>query len=114
MTMDDYFNSPESKPPLRSILTLPRSHWFAFLFWLPFPVMIWLHGLLGLSDALMVATPPGDTEAHTFNLVMVLVGYGGAGIFLAHGVALWDRGWHWVVLKCLFILVYWTLIISSA
>jgi methyl coenzyme M reductase beta subunit len=31
--------------------------------------------LLGLSDALMTQTPPGEREAHTCNLVMGLVGW---------------------------------------
>ena len=68
-----------------------QCHWIAFVFLLPFLAMLWLHHALDLSDALMVATPPGEREAHTFNLVMVVVFYAGIAVFMAHTSSLAGR-----------------------
>jgi len=52
---------------------LMQSHWITFTFLVPFLALLWIHHMLDLSDALMVATPPGEREAHAFNFVLVVV-----------------------------------------
>jgi hypothetical protein len=91
--------------------TIMRSHWLPFPFLLALPLMMWVHHLLGLSDALMIQTPPGEREAHTYNWVMVLVGWAGLGFFCFHTLSLWHRGWRWGVGKLLFLATYWTVVL---
>jgi len=91
--------------------SIRRSHWLPFPFLIALPLMVWVHHLLGLSDALMIQTPPGQREAHTYNLVMVLVGWAAIGFFLFHTVLLWDRGWRYGMGKLIFLAVYWTAIL---
>jgi hypothetical protein len=82
-------------------------HWIAFVFLLPFLVMLWLHHALNLSDALMVATPPGEREAHTFNLVMVVVFYAGIAAFMAHTLTFAGRSRRWLAAKLAVLVGYW-------
>ncbi|HEY1170803.1 MAG TPA: hypothetical protein VGH19_05480 [Verrucomicrobiae bacterium] len=98
----------QSPPPLPGDVTtrvkaILRSHWLGFLFLIPFPVMLLIHRLLGYSDALMVATPPGEIAAHTYNLIMVLVFYFGLTAFIAQTmiVAVKERRWLLMKLGCL-------------
>lgn len=91
-----------------------QSHWVTFSFLAPAVIMLILHRLLGLSDALMVATPPGEREAHLFNWVMVSVFYLGVGAFVLHALILWSRGRYWVYAKVCFLALYWTIILKMA
>src|SRR5215472_2524369 len=84
-----------------------RSHWVSFAFLLPFVMMLWVHHALHLSNALMVATPPGEHEAHTFNLVMVVVFYAGIAVFVTHTLILADRNWRWLAAKSAVLVGYW-------
>jgi hypothetical protein len=77
-------------------------------------VMLIVHRHLGLSDALNVATPPGEREAHLFNWGMVLFVYLGAGVFLLHALSLWSRGRGWVFAKLAFLAFYWALVMVLA
>ena len=91
-----------------------HSHWFAFPFLIPFPILLVIHRQLAMSDALMVQTPPGEREAHLFNWILVLVAYAGAGTFLMHSFSLWRRGWHWFCVKGALLLTYWFLALTFA
>jgi len=81
---------------------IAQSHWVGFLFLVPFLVMLAVHRFLGLSDALMIQTPPGEREAHTFNLVMVAVFYLGIAAFVAHAGHLAGRSRLWLYGKLCF------------
>jgi hypothetical protein len=92
-----------------------QSHWISFPFLLPFLVMLWIHHALDLSDALMVATPPGQREAHLFNLIMVVVFYVGVGAYTVHTLVLAHRSLRWLAAKlsilvayCAGIFVFWS------
>jgi hypothetical protein len=82
-------------------------HWIAFVFLLPFLAMLWLHHALDLSNALMVATPPGEREAHIFNSVMVLVFFAGIAAFIAHTASLAGRSRIWLAAKLAVLVAYW-------
>ena len=69
--------------------------------------MLWVHHALDLSDALMVATPPGEREAHTFNFVMVVVFYAGIAAFVAHTSVLAGRSRGWLFAKLAVLVGYW-------
>ena len=89
---------------------LLETRWFAVLALAPFPIMVWVHRCLGLSDALNVPTPPGEREAHLYNWVMICVGLGGAGVFLLRACLLLWQGERWffarvVALLCFLICV---------
>src|SRR5687768_2359958 len=84
-----------------------QRHWIAFLFLLPFLAMLWLHHALDLSNALMVATPPGERDAHIFNLGMVVVFYIGIAAFIAHTSSLADRSRKWLAAKLAVLVGYW-------
>ncbi len=89
-----------------------HSHWLPFPFLVVLPLMVWAHHLLGLSDALMVQTPPGEREAHTYNLVMVFVGWTAIGFFFFHTLSLWQRSWRWAVGKLIFLAAYWIALLT--
>jgi hypothetical protein len=76
--------------------------WFvALLFLVPFLLMLSVHAFLGLADNLLAAPDPGRREASLYNLVMVGSLYLGIAAALHH---LWDpnqRGWLWVIVKML-------------
>jgi hypothetical protein len=84
-----------------------QSHWIAFAFLLPFLAMLWLHHALDFSDALMVATPPGEREAGGFNLGMVVVFYTGIAAFIGHTSSLADRSRVWLAAKLAVLVGYW-------
>jgi hypothetical protein len=91
-----------------------QSHWVSLLFLVPFLVMLAIHRLLGLSDALMIQTPPGEREAHTYNLVMVIIFYFGVGAFAVHTLAFACRDRGWVLAKIVTLAVYWSAIVMFA
>ena len=80
----------------------------------PFPVLMFLHRYLGLSDALMVQTPPGEREAHVYNWIMVLVAYGGAAAFLLHSLAFGDRSLRRLMIIFAVLALYWLLVSAFA
>ena len=84
-----------------------QCQWIAFIFLLPFLAMLWLHHALDLSNALMVATAPGEREAHTFNLVMVAVFYAGMAAFMAHTSVFAGRSRRWLAAKLVVLAGYW-------
>ena len=60
-------------PPRRrrlGFLSFLQSAWAAPLFLAPFLLMLGVHQLLGLSDALLVAEGPGERPAQGFNLLL--------------------------------------------
>ena len=85
-----------------------QSHWAGFLCLVPFLVMLAVHRLLGLSDALMIQAPPGEREAHTYNLIMVGVFYFGVAAFVIHafGFAFARHGAVWLIAKLVALVVY--------
>jgi hypothetical protein len=90
-----------------------RSHWLTFACLLPFVVMLAIHRALNLSDAVMVATPPGEHQATLYNLVMVGMFYASVTGYLVHtfAVAARDRGW--IALKLVLLAVGWTSVIIA-
>lgn len=84
-----------------------QSHWLTFVFLVPFLVLLWVHHALHLSDALMVATPPGEREAHVFNVVMAVVFFAGILSFVTHTFVLSIRSWRWLVAKLAVLAGYW-------
>jgi len=91
-----------------------HSHWVGFLCLAPFLVTLLIHRLLGLSDALMIQTPPGEREAHAYNLVMIVVFFFGVGAFLVHAFTLARRDRIWIVAKLVALAVYWSAILMFA
>ena len=89
-----------------------QSHWVGFLCLVPFLVMLAVHRLLGLSDALMVQTPPGEREAHTYNLVMVAIFYLGVAAFVVHALAFAPRRSLWLIAKLVALVVYFSMIFA--
>ena len=55
----------------------------------------------------MVATPPGEREAHTFNFVMVIVFYTGIAAFVAHSSSLAGLSRRWLAAKLAILVGYW-------
>ena len=47
-----------------------KSPWAAPVFLMPFLIMLAVHQLLGLSDALLAADNPGERPAHGYNLLL--------------------------------------------
>lgn len=79
------------------------------MFLVPFVVLRAFHWLFGLSDAFLAATPPGEIEAQTFNLIMVVVFFIGIAAFMAHtiGLAIQRGGGWWLLAKLLTLVAYW-------
>ena len=53
-----------------AFLSFLQSPWAAPLFLMPFLLMLIVHQLLGLSDALLAADNPGERPAHGYNLLL--------------------------------------------
>jgi hypothetical protein len=47
-------------------------HWIGFAFLLPFVVMLAVHEVLDMSDALLAGNDPRDDDARLYNLLMVV------------------------------------------
>jgi hypothetical protein len=67
-------SNPTDNPPPRgtrlSFLSLLQSPWAAPVFLLPFVLMLAVHQVFGLSDALLAADNPGERPAHGYNLLL--------------------------------------------
>jgi hypothetical protein len=86
---------------------LHQSHWAGFLFLVPFIVLLGIHDVLGLSDAALLLRDQRDRDSQLFNFVMIGVFYAGVVLFVADAVSLANRGWRWLVLKLVLLVVYW-------
>jgi len=91
-----------------------QSHCVGFLCLVPFLVMLAVHRLLALSDAPMVQTPPGEREAHTYNLIMTGVFFLGVAAFVVHAFAFAHGHRVWLVAKLVALVVYWSMIVMLA
>ena len=80
-----------------------RSHWLTFACLIPFLAMLLIHRALNLSDALMVATPPGERPAHLYNLLMLPVLYISVLAYLVHALVLARPSRTWLALKLVFL-----------
>ena len=69
---------------------------------------------LDLSDALMIQTPPGEREAHTYNLVMTAVFFFGVAAFVVHAFVFARRTGVWLIAKLAALAVYWISILKFA
>jgi hypothetical protein len=92
-----------------SIKRFYGSHWFGLLFLLPLPVMLCVREMLGLSDQLLGIRvgEQADPVAQHFNLMMMIAFYLGVLCFIAHAIALVDRGAHWLLLKIIALALWW-------
>ena len=86
-------------------------HWITPLAFAPFAVMLLIHRLLGLSDAMLAGPAPGETFWPLYNIAMVLVFYVGVAGYLAHTFWMSDRGR--VALKCAALAIGWTAMIVA-
>jgi len=93
--------------------TIMQSHWVGFLFLVPFQVMLVIHRLLRLSDALMIQTPPGEREARTYNLMMVAVFFCGVTAFLSHAFSFARPDRVWLIAKLVVLVVYCTIVMFA-
>jgi len=87
-----------------------NGHWMGFLFLLPFVVMLVIHELRGMSDALFAGNDPRDDDARAYNLLMVIALNLGSFAFLIYAIALpivKGRGWRWVLPKFIILAIYW-------
>jgi len=92
--------------------TLIQSYWVGFLCLVPSLVLLAVHRLLGLSDALMTQTPPGEREAHTYNLIMVGVFYAGVAAFTVHAFAFARGNQSQLAAKLVALAAYWILFVT--
>lgn len=88
-------------------------HWITPLAFVPYAVMLFIHRLFGLSDAMFGAPMPGEPFWPLYNIVMVRVFYAVVAGYLAHTFRMSDRGWGWVVLKCIALAIAWTALIVT-
>jgi hypothetical protein len=78
-----------------------QSPWAALVFLIPFVLMLILHQMLGLSDALLVADKPGERPAHGYNLMLgINMNFGGAAALL-HLCWKSQRVFPWIIAKLL-------------
>ena len=87
-----------------------NGHWIGFVFLLPFVVMLLVHELLGMSDAVLWSNAPEDDDARVYNLLMIAALYLGSLAFVVYAFALpilKGHGWRWVLPKLIFLAVYW-------
>jgi hypothetical protein len=82
-------------------------HWITPLAFMPFALMLIVHRLLGLSDAMLAAPNPGQPYWPIYNIAMVMVFYLGIAGYLAHTFWLSARGWNWVLVKCSVLVIAW-------
>jgi uncharacterized membrane protein YedE/YeeE len=61
---------PRSRGIGSAFASFLRSPWAAPVFLVPFLLMLAVHRLLGLSDALLAADDPGERPAHGYNLLL--------------------------------------------
>ena len=62
--------NPPSRGTRLAVLSFLQSPWAAPVFLMPFLLMLAVHQLLGLSDALLAADNPGERPAHGYNLLL--------------------------------------------
>jgi hypothetical protein len=94
-----------------------NGHWPGFVFLLPFLVMLVVHELLGMSDALFAGNDPRDDGARLYNLLMITALYLGSLAFIVHAFSLpilKGQGWRWILPKLIFLAVYWGAIMVAA
>jgi hypothetical protein len=118
----DYTNGMDSSnensyvpgnPPARGtgLGSLPflQSPWAAPVFLVPFVLMLVLHQMLGLSDALLVADQPGKRPAHGYNLLLgINMNLGGAASLL-HLCWRSQRVFPWIIAKLLILTILFLL-----
>ena len=91
-----------------------RAHWIGALFLVPFLIMFCVHRGLGLSDSLMLQTPPGEPDVRTFNLIMVCTLIIGIFGFMMHGLILAERTTLWLSGKFLLVGLIICLVVLSS
>ena len=94
-----------------------NAHWIGFVFLLPFVVMLLVHELLGMSDALLAGNDPRDDDARLYNLLMIAALYLGSLAFVVYAFALpivKDQGRRWVLPKLMFLAAFWGAIMVVA
>src|SRR4051794_11101336 len=74
-------------------------YWAFVFFFVPFVLMLGVHRMLGLSDALMVSAGPGERPAYGYNLVMVGAFYLGVAAAGDHLLTPSRRSTPWMSIK---------------
>ena len=111
--MADHVSQNTCHRRIRVSVGILAKHWITPLAFTPFAAMLTIHRLLCLSDSMLAAPDPGKTPWPLYNFAMVLVFYAGVGGYLAHTFWMSDRGWGWVVLKCVALVIGWTTLIVT-
>jgi hypothetical protein len=104
----------DSERDMTTLASKTQSHWVGFLFLVPFLVLLAIHRLLGFSDTLMIQTPPGARDAHTYNLIMTVVFFLGVAAFVVHASGFTRREPPWLIAKLVVLMVYWSTILTLA
>jgi hypothetical protein len=105
-------NDPFPSPPLTTQRReLWMQHWIAPFAFVPFALMLIVHRLLGLSDAVGVAPKPGEPHSLLFNFVMIAAFYLGVAGYLGHTCLTAKLGWGWVVAKLIALGISWVVLL---
>jgi hypothetical protein len=86
-------------------------HWITPLFLLPFALLLTIHRILGLSDAMMVKPRAGETFWPLYNILMILSFWGGVSAFVAHTCMMFRYSAAWAMAKLLCLAIAWTTLI---
>jgi hypothetical protein len=86
---------------VRHFLSLLQSPWAAPILLTPFLLMLAVHQLLGLSDALLAADEPGERAAHGYNLLLGLNMNVCAVFAFSHFIVRSQRRAPWFIAKLL-------------
>jgi hypothetical protein len=89
-----------------------RSHWFGVLFLVPGLIMVLLHDLLHVSNALLLPRPdhPEDLYLRDYNLIMVIALYYGSGAFFFHTLMAAKRSARILWMKFAALTGYWVIV----
>ena len=91
---------------------LLRLHWVGFLFLVPFLILLGIHRVFGLSDALLGAPEPGEREVPVYNIALIVVFYAGVLSFIGHTFAVAEKSRTWRVAKIIVLVIYWVGVVA--
>ena len=94
------------------LLRLIERHWVTPLFLLPFAVLLAAHRWLGLSDAMLAASAPGERHWPLYNVALVLAFMVGINAYVLHTAWLARRNWALAALKIVALMAGWGLLLA--